>query len=272
MNRITTLLALFSVFSVTVWGQLSAQNIPYVLGKNYFVKNTIADGQLAYPKITSQQEFDEIFGMATTMGTDGTPTAIDFSKQFAIAVVDSESSNKIRLEPSILTTNNEIINFIYTKDVEEQESYFTSRHCLIIIVDNKYKGDVKIERSYKEELIPFEKADRYFVKNTVAEGLIEIPMIASQAKFNEYFGTAPVMGKKGNPTVIDFKKEFVIAIINRSTEKIPKTNIDGLTKKDGVTTLAYTIQDDNLGSSFRDCFILIVQNKYKGNVRFLKLN
>ena len=39
-----------------------------------------------YPKITTEEEFNKLFGMATIMGKDGKPTAIDFTKQFVLGV------------------------------------------------------------------------------------------------------------------------------------------------------------------------------------------
>lgn len=43
------------------------EEIPYREAKNYFVKNNI-DAAIDNPKFETQGEFDQVFGMATTMG------------------------------------------------------------------------------------------------------------------------------------------------------------------------------------------------------------
>ena len=61
--------------------------------------------------------------------------------------------------------------------------------------------------------VPFEVAHNYFVRNDVTE---PIPAkIASQDEFERYFGMAAFMGKKGQPTPIDFETQFVIAVVCR---------------------------------------------------------
>ena len=56
------------------------QGVAFQIAKNYFFKN---DQKIpANPKITTEEEFNKLFGMATTMGKDGMPTDIDFSKSY----------------------------------------------------------------------------------------------------------------------------------------------------------------------------------------------
>ena len=59
--------------------------VAFEVAKNYFFKNDQVIPE--YPKITTEEEFNKLFGMATTMGKDGKPTAIDFTKQFVLAIV-----------------------------------------------------------------------------------------------------------------------------------------------------------------------------------------
>lgn len=272
MIRTTILMILCAFLLVGVSEQVFAQKIPYTVANRYFVKNTIMDGELAYPKITSQEQFDKLFGMGTVMGKDGKPTPIDFSNQFAIAVIDSESNRKVSLKPSGLFKNDGAITFSYIKSVADSESSYTTRNCIILIVDKKHKEEVKIEKISKTNLIPFKVAKRYFVNNTVAAGLMEISMISTEAEFNKYFGMAAVMGEDGIPTSIDFSKEFVIAVINESTENIHEIKFHSLTKNDGDTTLNYSVINNQPGNSYRNCLIVIIDNKYKGDIRFSRSN
>ncbi|MGE5363638.1 MAG: hypothetical protein ACM3SM_05865, partial [Bacteroidota bacterium] len=60
-------------------------DIAFSAAKNYFVNNTVKN--LDNPKIETSEKFNEIFGMAATMGCDDMPTKIDFAKQYVIAVI-----------------------------------------------------------------------------------------------------------------------------------------------------------------------------------------
>lgn len=121
------------------------ENIPYTLAKNYFVKNTFT-GELANPKISSETEFNAVFGMATTMGAEGKPTPIDFTSQFVIAVIPSKSDTSAIVNPDDLSkTGNEIL-LKYSITKGEKQS-FVSQPYLLLVVDNKYSGEVKTERT-----------------------------------------------------------------------------------------------------------------------------
>ena len=66
-------------------GGEASNEVAFEVAKNYFFKN---DQEIpASPKITTAEEFGKLFGMATTMGNDGKPTEIDFTKQFVLAII-----------------------------------------------------------------------------------------------------------------------------------------------------------------------------------------
>lgn len=117
-------------------------NLPYVIAKGYFVNNTIQNVYNA--KITSQKEFEELFGMAATMGKDGMPTKIDFSKQYVIAVVKPKTDRATNIVPISLIKNNRLVEFTYNVEVGEKQTY-TIRPCLILIVDKTNDGDVVLK-------------------------------------------------------------------------------------------------------------------------------
>ena len=60
-------------------------------------------------------------------------------------------------------------------------------------------------------------AKNYFFSNNAS--LPASLKVTNEHEFNHYFGMAAVMGKGGEPTKIDFKKQFVIAKV------LPETNI-----------------------------------------------
>jgi len=114
--------------------------VPYKEAKNYFVKNNI-DAAIDSPKFENQHEFDQVFGMATTMGENGKPTTIDFSKEFVVAQIEDPSNQKVELKPVSIRKNANILEIKYRKIVGENLSYI-SQPAMILIIDNKYNGDV----------------------------------------------------------------------------------------------------------------------------------
>ena len=114
--------------------------VPYKEAKNYFVKNNI-DAAIDNPKFENQQEFDQVFGMATTMGENGKPTVINFSKEFVVAQIEDPSTQKVELKPVSIRKNANILEIKYRKIVGGNQSY-TSQPAMILIIDNKYNGDV----------------------------------------------------------------------------------------------------------------------------------
>lgn len=122
--------------------EVQAEDVPYKEAYNYFVNNTFK-GPLESPKITSKEAFDAVFGMATTMGEGGTPTSIDFSKEYVIAVVGEESDIATTLTPVKLTKTGDQLMFSY-KEVKGEKQSFSTRPALIVVVDKAHEGDVNL--------------------------------------------------------------------------------------------------------------------------------
>ena len=144
MKKITVILSSM-LCSIIVFGQ-SNPEIPFIEAKKYFVKNTYRYGSLKNPKIDSQKKFDEIFGVAMVMGNDK-PTAIDFSKQYVIAVIEKETNKTTTLIAKSLVKNDKkkIIFEYQIKEGEEQSS--SSVPCMLLVVDKKYKGKITLNKS-----------------------------------------------------------------------------------------------------------------------------
>lgn len=119
-------------------------DIPFAIAQNYFVKN---DAQIPEdPKITTQSDFDSIFGNATLMGEDGQSTPIDFEQQFVIAVVLDQSDFATKIEPMDLRKlDSEKIQFRYAVTVGERQQYI-SQPALILVADKKHEADIVLKR------------------------------------------------------------------------------------------------------------------------------
>ena len=107
-------------------------NVSYEVVKNYFFRNDASVP--SSPKITSQEQFDSLFGAAAFMGKDGRPTTVDFDRQFVIAVVLPETDTETTLEPLSLTRSGGELTFTYGKKENGKVSY-TMRPLLLVAVD-----------------------------------------------------------------------------------------------------------------------------------------
>jgi hypothetical protein len=118
-------------------------DIPFTLAENYFVKNTVE--KLDNPKIETIEKFNEIFGMATTMGDAGKPTEINFNEQYVIAVIQPETDLSTDITPISLMKNSENEITLNYKSVIGQKQSFTTRPNFAIIIDKKENGNVTLK-------------------------------------------------------------------------------------------------------------------------------
>ena len=112
--------------------------VSYTVAQNYFIKNGAVLPE--NHKITDQETFNQIFGMATTMGENGKPTEIDFDKNFVIAVETGPVQKETTLTPEYLINHHDgKLVFHYAIKQGEDISY-TIRPVLIIIVDKNLEN------------------------------------------------------------------------------------------------------------------------------------
>ena len=112
--------------------------VPYEVAKNYFFKNDL-DILPASPKITSAEVFNKLFGMATTMGEDGKPTPIDFSKHFVLAIVHPVTDYATEIKPVKVTEKGDSLFYTFEVNKGEKQTY-SIKPISIIILDKKYEN------------------------------------------------------------------------------------------------------------------------------------
>ncbi|QQT26195.1 hypothetical protein [Sphingobacterium spiritivorum] len=120
-------------------------DIPFTEAEHYFVKNTYTNSKPEELKITSQEEFDRIFGMAAVMGEDGTPTSIDFAKVYVLAVIGTVTDTATTISASTLKQVGDHIVLDYTVKEAGKQSY-TVHPVLMILVDKQYQGEVRFNK------------------------------------------------------------------------------------------------------------------------------
>ena len=116
---------------------VESSNVTFEVAKNYFFKNDQVIPE--YPKITTEEEFNKLFGMATTMGKDGKPTAIDFTKQFVLAIVLPVTDFATEINPVKVEEKGDSLLYTYEVKSGEKQS-FRIQPVSIIVLDKKYEN------------------------------------------------------------------------------------------------------------------------------------
>ena len=115
-----------------------ADKVTFEVAKNYFFKN---DQQIpASPKITTEEEFNKFFGMATVMGEDGKPTSIDFTKQFVLAIVLPVTDTATEINPVKVEVKSDSLFYTYEVKTGDKQT-FSIQPVSIIILDKQYENN-----------------------------------------------------------------------------------------------------------------------------------
>ena len=128
------------------------------------------------------------------------------------------------------------------------------------------------EKKVKKD-IPFIVADRYFLKNSVAD---TSPTWKSQLMriLTAFFGMATVMGESGQPRRIDFSKQYVLALIKPETDRELSISAVKL-EKDAEGTIVFTYKvtlGDERSFTVRPCLVVVVDNGNDDKVTFNEIS
>ena len=134
--------------------------VAFEVAKNYFYKNDL-DVLPASPKITSEEAFNKFFGMATTMGENGKPTPIDFTKQFVLAIVLPVTDYDTEINPEKVEEKDNVLLYTYKVKTGEKQSY-SIQPISIIILDKKYENK-EVVLVNGQETTYFPAIDRFLV-------------------------------------------------------------------------------------------------------------
>jgi len=113
-----------------------AQSVDYKVAQNYFLKNNVEAPVNAV--VSSQEEFDSLFGSAAFMGQEGTPTKIDFEKEFVIGVVLPETNHETKIDLGELTVQNDTLFLNYSVVRGEEELSWTMVPVALAVVDKEH--------------------------------------------------------------------------------------------------------------------------------------
>ena len=152
-----TMTACTSNSTETTKSNEETDEVVFEVAKNYFFKN---DQQIpASPKITTEEEFNKLFGMATVMGEDGKPTSIDFTKQFVLAIVLPITDMATEIHPVKVEVKSDSLLYTYEVKTVEKQS-FSIQPVSIIVLDKKYENK-RVVLVNERETNYFPAIDRY---------------------------------------------------------------------------------------------------------------
>jgi len=100
-----------------------ASPIYYEQLDNYFVRNDVDCSKLQKLIFDNKQDFESYFGEAAVMGTDGTPTSVNWRKQYVIAVILPQTTRSTTVTPVDVKQNGNSVVFNYRVTRGEKNSY-----------------------------------------------------------------------------------------------------------------------------------------------------
>ena len=156
-------------------GDETSNEVAFEVAKNYFFKNN--QEIPASPKIMTAEEFGKLFGMATTMGKEGKPTEIDFTKQFVLAIVLPVTNLATEINPARLEEKGDTLFYFYDAKAGEAQTYSTQPISLIIL-DKKYadKVVVMVNEQVKDYYAAVERYLTERIAGYYAKGEYSVPV------------------------------------------------------------------------------------------------
>ena len=115
---------------------------------NYYVVNTHKVKKIERKIITSEEEFRNIFGEAAVMGTNGTPTPVNFKTQFVLAVVLPDTDRDTQVIPAEISQVGSTIVFNYHIKKGDKLGYRIRPYAAVAI--DKPDRDTQFEIYFKE--------------------------------------------------------------------------------------------------------------------------
>lgn len=113
------------------------KDVPFEEGKNYYVNNEVAD-TLSVVKISTEDEFRRLFGMASTMSRRGRPTEIDWTKEFVIAMIAEPTDYEESVSARSLRIDKGLLRVCFLEERGARKRNYTIRPYSLLIIDRRY--------------------------------------------------------------------------------------------------------------------------------------
>ena len=113
--------------------------------------------------------------------------------------------------------------------------------------------------------VPFTELDHYFFKN--GQEIPQNPKIDTPEEFTALFGMAAVMGEGGQPTPVDWAKEFVIALVYPAIDFAVEIAPESLILTGGELVFTYTeVMGEQQSWTMRPMLLIKVDRKYEAEI------
>lgn len=121
-----------------------------------------------------------------------------------------------------------------------------------------------------QDTIPYNIAQNYFVRNDVDS----VPtVIKSQSELDKYFGMAAYMGSNGEPTKINFSKNYVVAVVLPETDLATELNVSSFIREaDGKTVFICDVKTGERQSYTTRPMLLAVVDKNNTKAVEIQIN
>ena len=133
------------------------------------------------------------------------------------------------------------------------------------LADTTVNAGVPQVQAPKTDSVPYTIAENYFIRNTVKD---TVPgKITTKADFDRYFGMAATMGKHGQPTPVDFARQYAIVVDLPDTKMNTDVRAISLIRHQADIIFSYKVsKGEKMHYAIRPFLMLIVDNQYSGNL------
>lgn len=122
--------------------------------------------------------------------------------------------------------------------------------------------------TFEEISVPFKEAQNYFLLTNYKEAPLHSVKITNQKFFDSLFGAATTMGKNGRPTPIDFNSNYIIAIIDKKSNRAKELSVKSITQlKNELTIVMFSSEISKSTYVSRPVKLLIVPKTYQGALK-----
>lgn len=115
--------------------------------------------------------------------------------------------------------------------------------------------------------IPYQELHHYFVGNDYADQDLHAVVMRKRTEFDRILHPAATMGKDGMPTPVDFEKNYVVALVGKTTEHASEITIEKVSASSGEIIIHARHHEGNLQTfSIRPLRLIAIGNAFRGNV------
>lgn len=128
---------------------------------------------------------------------------------------------------------------------------------------------ISTQGTAKGEQVGYTVANRYFFNNGAVPPASN--KVTDATTFGQLFGMATAMGPDGQPTEIDFDKQFVIPVVLPETNKETTIKLGKLVEDGGGLTLYYKVRQGKQRSfTIKPLELIVVDGAYRDRPVTLK--